>query len=65
MESCHATKFGKHDPLCSAIKTNAWSVHFFAMEVGAQRYCASIIRSCLMALGLTKKLLRSIKTADI
>ena len=41
MESWHATKFGKYDPLCSAIKTNGWSVYFFAVEIGAQGYCAS------------------------
>ena len=56
MESWHATKFGKSDPLCSAIKINGWFVHFFAVEVGARGYCASSIRSCLMRLGLTRKL---------
>ena len=34
MESWHAAKFGKDDPLCSAIKTNSLSVHLFAVEVG-------------------------------
>ena len=52
MESWHATtKFGKYDPLCSAIKGNGWSIHSFAVEVGACGYCASTIRSCLMGLG--------------
>ena len=44
MESWRATKFGKYDPLCSVIKINSWSVHFFAVEVGAGGYCASTIR---------------------
>ena len=35
MESWHATKFGKYGHLCSAIKTNRWSIHYFAVEVGA------------------------------
>ena len=35
MESWHATKFGKYDPICSAIKSIGWSLHFFAVEVGA------------------------------
>ena len=59
MESWHAIKFGKYGSLCSAIKTNAWFVHFFAVEVGVQRYCTSTIRSCLMRLDLTRKLRRS------
>ena len=59
MESWHAIKFGKYDPLCSAIEGNGWPIHFFAMEVGVQGYCASTIRSCLMHLSLTKKVLTS------
>ena len=43
----------------SHLKANSWSIHFFAVEVGAQGYCASTIRSCLMHLGLTSKLVRS------
>ena len=63
VESWHASKFGKYDPLCSAIKTNGWSMHFFAVEVGAQGYCASTIRSYLMRLGLTRELvISSLKT---
>ena len=59
LESWYPTKFGKYDPLCSAIKTNGWFVHFFAVEVGAWGYCASTITSCLMRLALTRKLVRS------
>ena len=44
MESWHAIKFGKYDPLCPAIKINSWSVHFFAVELRARGYCASTIR---------------------
>ena len=58
LESWHAIKFGKHDPLCLAIKRNGWSVHFFAVE-GAQGYCASTLRPFNMHLGLTRKLVRS------
>ena len=64
MESWHAAKFGKDDPLCSAIKTNSLSVHFFAVEVGVWAYCASTVISCLVCLGLTRKLLRSLKTLN-
>ena len=59
MKSWHATKFGKYDPLCSAIKAKGWSEHFFAVKIGAQGYCASTIRLGLMYLGLTRKLMRS------
>ena len=59
MESWHATKFRQYDPLFSAIKSNGWSIHFFTVEARAQGYCASTIRSCLMRLGLTRKLVRS------
>ena len=59
MESWHATKFGKYNPLFSGIKTNGWSVQFFAVEVGALGYCPSTIRSCLARLGLTRKFVRS------
>ena len=59
IESWQATKFGKYDPLSSAIKTNGWSIHFFAVEVAAWGYCAFTIRSCLMRVGLTRKLVRS------
>ena len=37
--SRHATKFGKYDPLYSEIKANGWSIHFFAVKVGAQGHC--------------------------
>ena len=59
MESWHATKFGKYDPLFAGIKTNGWSVQFFAVEVGALGYCASTIRSRVAPLGLTRKFVRS------
>ena len=63
MESWHDAKFGTYDPLCSAIKTNGCSVHFFAVEVRAWAYCASTIRSFLIRLCLTRKLIRpSLKT---
>ena len=55
MESWHATKFGKYGHLCSAIKTNGWSIHFFAVEVGARGNCASTIRSCPERFRLTIK----------
>ena len=59
MESCHAIKSGKYDPLCLPIKTNDWSVQFFVVATGARGYFASTIRSCLMHLGLARKLVRS------
>ena len=55
----HATKFGKYDPLFSAVKAKGWSKHFFAVKIGAQGYCASTIRSGLMHLDLIRKLMRS------
>ena len=63
MESWHATKFGKYDPVFSGIKTNRWSVHFFPVRVGALGYCAYTVRSCLLRLRVTTKFVRSsIKT---
>ena len=59
MESLHAAKFEKYDSFCSAIKAKGWSIHFFAVKIGLLAYCASTIRSCLMHLGLTRKLVKS------
>ena len=59
MESWHATKFGKYDPVFSGIKTNGWSVHFSPVQVGALGCCASTVRSCLVRLRLTTKFVRS------
>ena len=56
MESWHATKFGKYDPLCSAIKI--WLVHTF-LCCGSRSLRILCFNSCLVRLGLTRKLVRS------
>ena len=58
MEAWHTKKFDKYASLCTDIKHNSWSVHFFAVEVGARGYCSETVRSCLRRLGLSGKLCR-------
>ena len=59
MESWHITKTDKYSNLCNEIKSNGWSVHFFAVEVGARGYCSETTRFCLKRLGFQNKLSRS------
>ena len=54
----HEEKSQKYHPLCTSIRSNSWSVYFFAVEVavGARGFCAESVRSCLRRLGFSNKL---------
>ena len=55
--------------MCDAIKANEWSVHLFAVEVGARGYYAESVRWCLLQLGMPnaacKKLLKSLGNTSL
>ena len=51
MEEWHKTKFHKYEALAEAIRKNGWSVHLFAVEVGARGYCSLTVKSCFLRLG--------------
>ena len=59
MEEWHRVKFNKYNSLTSAIKCNSWKTYLFPLEVGAKGYCSSTVRSCLLRLGLSNKVIRS------
>ena len=59
MEVWYRKKFQKYEPLSTSIKSNGWSVHLFAIEVGARGYCSTTVKSCLCRLGFSGKLLKS------
>ena len=59
METWHQKNFLKYDGLCRGKKSNGWSAHFFAVEVGARGYCATTTKSCLLRLGLGRKLVKA------
>ena len=44
--------------LGSSIRSNGWSVYFYAVEVGALDFCADWVRSSLHSLGFNNKLCR-------
>ena len=56
MGDWHEEKSQKYYPLCTSIRSNGWSVYFFAIEVGARGFCAESVRSCLRRLGFANKL---------
>ena len=58
MSQWHEEKSQKYYPLCYSIRSNGWSVYFYAIEVGAQGFCAESVRSCLRSLGFNNKLCR-------
>ena len=60
MKEWHRKKFYKYNPLVTAIKSNGWSAHLFAVEVGTRGYCATSVKSCLLRLGLPGKMVRPI-----
>ncbi|XP_057296267.1 uncharacterized protein LOC130625225 [Hydractinia symbiolongicarpus] len=51
METWHGVKVDKYSSLCSVMRLNNWSVHFFAVEVGARGFCSETVRICLRRLG--------------
>ena len=60
MEEWHQKKFFKYDPLTTSIRYSGWTVYFFAVEVGARGYCSTSLKSCLLHLGLSRKLVQPI-----
>ena len=46
MSQWHEEKSQKYYPLCCSIRSNGWSVYFYAIEVGTQGFCAESVRSC-------------------
>ena len=58
-EDRHRDKMFKYTALTTAIRNNRWTVHFFAIEVGARGYCANSVRACLSRLGLSRKLINT------
>ena len=68
-EDRHKQKVDKYFSLCEAMRFNKWTVHFFAIEVGARGYCAANVRSCFRKLGFSNKacktLLRTVSMTSI
>ena len=58
MSQWHEEKSQKYYPLCCSIRSNGWSVYFYATEVGARSFCAESVRSCLRSLGFNNRLSR-------
>ena len=58
MSQWHEEKSQKYYPLCCSIRSNGWSVYFYAIEVGARGFCAESVRSCLCSLGFNNRLCR-------
>ena len=56
MRQWHEEKSQKYYPLCCSIRSNGWSVYFYAIEVGARGFCAESVRSCLHSLGFNNRL---------
>ena len=56
----HSDKVLRYSSLCNQIRGNGWTVHFFAVEVGARGYCAQSLFSCLKRLGFSKKAARKL-----
>ena len=51
MEKWHDEKLSKYLPLKTSIESNGWSVHLFAVEVGARGFCARSVMCCFMPWG--------------
>ena len=47
MSQWHEEKSQKYYQLCCSIRSNGWSVYFYAIEVGARSFCAESVRSSL------------------
>ena len=58
MSQWHKEKSQKYYPLCCSIRSNGWSVYFYAIEVGAQGFCAESVRSYLHCVGFSNRLCR-------
>ncbi|XP_057310615.1 uncharacterized protein LOC130648580 [Hydractinia symbiolongicarpus] len=58
METWHGVKVDKYLSLCSVMRLNNWSVHFFVVEVGARGFCSENVRICLRRLGFSNMSVR-------
>ena len=59
MEKWHKEKLSWYLPLKTTIESNGWSIHLFAVEVGARGFCARFVICCFHALGLHNSLVKS------
>ena len=59
MEKWHDEKLSKYLPLKTTIESNGWSVHLFAVEVGAKGFCARSVMCCFHSMGLHNSLVKS------
>ena len=59
MEVWYQKNLEKCQPLSTSIKSNSWSVHLFAIEVGARGYCSTPVNSYLSSLGFPGKASKS------
>ena len=58
MSQWHEEKSQKYYPLCSSVRSNGWSVYFYAVEVDAWGFSAEPVKNCLHSLGFNNKLCR-------
>ena len=58
MSQWHEEKSQKYYLQYCSIRSNGWSVYFYAIEVGGQGFCAESVRSCLRSLGFNNRLCR-------
>ncbi|WP_215897622.1 hypothetical protein, partial [Acinetobacter baumannii] len=59
MDTWHQIKQEKYHALCCEIRSKKWTVHFFAVEVGARGYCSESVQRCLRRLGFPNKLCKT------
>ena len=60
MSQWHEEKPQKYYPLCFSVRSNGWSLYFYAIEVGIWGFCAESVKNCLRSLGFNKKICRKI-----
>ena len=58
MSQWHEEKLQEYYPLCCSVRSDGWSVYFYAIEVGILVFWAESVRSCLRSLGFNNKLCR-------
>ena len=58
MSQWHEEKSQIYYPLCCSIRSNGWSVYFYAIEVSTWGFCAESVRNCLRSLGFNNRLCR-------
>ena len=60
IEERHSEKISRYECLVKDCVNADWKVHLFTIKVGARRYAACLLRSCLSRLGFIQKSLRVI-----